>query len=132
LWDQSAIGARIVLSIGAKICQRAQAMANPVSSNELDELDGLNATRALILQAYYALRRRVAARQIGTREIAEWIERHEPKETLPSYALIQLTLTEAEVPHRVPGRPRNDTTVTPFVPPFLTLRRTLRLNRPQR
>lgn len=107
-------------------------MANPVSSNELDELDGLNATRALILQAYYALRRQVAARQIGTREISEWIERHEPNETLPSHALIQLTLTQAEVPHRVPGRPRKETTVTPFPPPFLTLRRTLHLNRPLR
>jgi hypothetical protein len=107
-------------------------MANPVSSSHLDELDGLNVTRALILQAYYALRRQVVARQIGTREIAEWIERHEPKETMPSQALIQLTLTEAKVPLRVPGRRRKDTTVTPFAPPFLTLRRTLRLNWPQR
>ena len=107
-------------------------MANPVSSSHLDELDGLNVTRALILQGYYALRRQVVARQIGTREIAEWIERHEPKETMPSQALIQLTLAAAKVPHRVPGRPRKDTTVAPLAPPFLTSHRALPCSRPQR
>jgi hypothetical protein len=94
-------------------------MADPVTSGQLDELDGLNATRALILQAYYALRRRVVARQIGTREIAGWIERHEREETMPSDALIQLTLTEAKVPHRLPGRPRAETSVAVLASPFL-------------
>lgn len=107
-------------------------MANPVSSSHLDKLDGLNVTRALILQAYYALRRQVVARQIGTREIEEWIKRHEPKETMPSQALIQLTLKEANVPHRVPGRPRKDTTVASLAPPFLTSRRVLPRSRAQR
>jgi len=97
-------------------------MADPATSGQLDELDGLNATRSMILQAYYALRRRVPARHIGTREIMEWIERHEPEETMPSQPLIQLTLTRAEVPHRVPGRPRKDTSVAPLDPPFLPVR----------
>lgn len=107
-------------------------MADPVSSGQLDELDGLNATRALILQAYYALRRRVAARRIGTREIAEWIDQHEPEETMPSHALIQLTLTQAKVPHRLPGRPRNDTSVASLDPPFFLLRQALPPSWPQR
>jgi hypothetical protein len=80
--------------------------ADPVSSGQLDELDGLNPTRALILQSYYALRRSHAPREIGTREIAVWIGQQEPRESVPSDALIQLTLTQAQVPHRLPGRPR--------------------------
>ena len=122
----------MLLSIGVNIGQRAQAMANPMASGQLDELDGLNATRALILQGYYALRRRVAARQIGTGEIAEWIEHHEAEETMPSHALIQLTLTQAKVPHRLPGRPRNDTSVGSLEPPFLLLGQALPPSRPQR
>jgi hypothetical protein len=96
-------------------------MADPISSSHLDDLDGLNATRALILQAYYAIRRRAVARQIGTSEIAKWIKKHEPEETMPSQALIQLTLKEAKVPHRLPGRPRNDTTALSLGPPFLRI-----------
>jgi hypothetical protein len=68
--------------------------------------DGLNATRALVLQAYYALRRRQLPSSIGAREIAAWIETHEKEEAIPSPSLIQLTLARADVPHRRPGRPR--------------------------
>lgn len=107
-------------------------MADPVSSGHLDELDSLNATRALILQAYYALRRRVAPREIGTREISEWIEQHEPEESMPSDALIQLTLTQAKVPHRLPGRPRKGRGALSSAPPFFLLRRPLPPSRPPR
>jgi len=70
----------------------------------LDE-DGINPTRALILHAYYGLRRAHAAGEIGTREIAAWIEAHEPEMEVPSPSLIHLTLEQAGVPHRGPGRP---------------------------
>ena len=67
--------------------------------------DGLNPTRALILQAYYALRRTRAAGQIGTREIIEWVERHEAELESPSPSLVQLTLKNADVVHRGRGQP---------------------------
>jgi hypothetical protein len=91
----------------------------PLCDGHLDKLDGLNPTRALILQAYYALRRTSPPRQIGTRQIALWIRQHEPQESMPSDALIQLTLTQAEVPHRLPGRPRNGSAA--LGSPFLRL-----------
>lgn len=109
-----------------------QAMTDPVSSDHLDELDGLNATRALILQAYYALRRTSAPRVIGTRQIAAWIEQHEPEESMPSPALMQLTLTHAKVAHRLPGRPRKDSGVLSLAPPFFLLRWPLAPSRPPR
>jgi hypothetical protein len=109
-----------------------QAMTEPAQSGHLDELDGLNATRALILQAYYGLRRTSAPREIGTREIAAWIKRHEPEEVMPSDALIQLTLTQAKVPHRLPGRPRNNSGAPSVAPPFFLLRWPLPPSRPQR
>ena len=114
------------------VCYQGWAMEDLASSGHLDELDGLNATRALILQAYYALRRKYRPRQIGTREIANWIKVHEPEETMPSDALIQLTLTEAKVPHRLPGRPRKDSAALLLAPPFLFLRRPAPPNRPPR
>lgn len=69
------------------------------------DYDGLNPTRALILQAYYALRRTRPAELIGTREILEWIERHEPALDTPSNSLVQLTLKHADVAHRGRGQP---------------------------
>jgi hypothetical protein len=108
------------------------AMADPASSGHLDELDGLNPTRALILQGYYALRRRSSPRQIGTRQIAAWLRQHEPEETMPSDALIQLTLTRANAPHRLPGRPRKDGAARAVTPPFLLLRLPQPPNRPPR
>ena len=106
--------------------------ADPVLSGQLDELDGLNPTRALILQGYYALRRIHAPRAIGTRQIAAWIGQHEPAESIPSDALIQLTLTQAKVPHRLPGRPRKGSLVRWLASPLLFLRRppAPRRNRP--
>ena len=97
---------------------------DPVSSGHLDELDGLNATRALILQGYYALRRRRSPRQIGTGEIRRWIRGNEPQESVPSNELIQLTLTQVGVPHRLPGRPRNEDAEGSLASPFLLPRRT--------
>ena len=98
-------------------------MVEHTSSGHLDKLDGLNATRALILQGYYALRRTSPPRQIGTRQIAAWIKQHEPEEMMPSDALIQLTLKQAKVPHRLPGRPRKESVARPLATPFFALRR---------
>jgi hypothetical protein len=104
-------------------------MVDPSASGRLHELDGLNPTRALILHAYYGLRRIYAPTRVGTREIAEWIARHEPDESQPSAALIQLTLAKAEVPHRLPGRPRRDSAAPRPTAPFLFQRQPLLLAR---
>jgi hypothetical protein len=109
-----------------------QAMPDAVSSGHLDKLDNLNPTRALILQAYFALRRKSAPREIGTQQIATWIKHHEPEEAMPSDALIQLTLTQANVPHRLPGRPRKGSAALSLAPPFFLLDRRLRPSRPPR
>src|SRR5262245_58860223 len=102
--------------------RRARPMEeSTLSPGLLDECDGLNPCRALILQAYYALRRRYVPGRIGCREIAKWIKLHEPKESLPSDALIRLTLVHAGIAHRSPGRPRNDSRVR--VPPFVVANR---------
>jgi hypothetical protein len=90
-------------------------------AGHLDERDRLNPTRALILQAYYALRRTYAPRQIGTRQITDWIKLYEPHESVPSESLILLTLREAKVPHRSPGRPRRDEPTPVPAPPFFLL-----------
>ena len=67
--------------------------------------DGINPGRALILQAYWALRRTRTPKDIGTAEIAAWIRAHEPDVVVPSPSLILLTLDQAPVPHRTVGRP---------------------------
>lgn len=102
------------------------------SNGLLHELDGLNPARALILQAYYALRRVYAPTQIGVPQIAAWIKLHEPEQASPSEALIQLTLQNAKVVHRRRGRPRGD--CPPPVPtlPLLLLRRRRLHGRAQR
>jgi hypothetical protein len=100
-------------------------MAAVLLCGHLDKLDGLNPTRALILQAYYALRRLYAPTRIGLREIAAWIKFYEPDESFPSDALIQLTLAHAKVPHRRPGRPRLESAAPVPAPPFLSPRRPL-------
>ena len=102
-------------------------MVDPSTCGRLDELDGLNATRALILQAYYALRRLYTPTRIGAREIAAWIKHYEPDESQPSIALIQLTLAHAKVPHRPPGRPRRESRVPVPTSPLLFRRRLLLL-----
>lgn len=96
------------------------------SNGPLDELDGLNPTRALILQAYYALRRTYPPTQIGVPQITRWIKVNEPDESFPSDSLIQLTLRQADVVHRRPGRPRGDCPTPVPAPPFF-VRRRLRL-----
>ncbi len=98
-------------------------MESVISPILLDERDGLNPARALILQAYYALRRAFAPDRIGCSEISSWIKVHEPQEPVPSDALIRLTLARRGIAHRSPGRPRNDSRVK--VSPFLPARRLL-------
>jgi hypothetical protein len=107
------------------------AMECLVSNGLLDELDGLNPTRALILQAYYALRRTYAPTQIGTRQIAAWIKQNEPGESFPSDSLILLTLRQAQVAHRLRGRPRRDRPTPVPAPPLLLPRRLLPHDRGQ-
>ena len=77
--------------------------------------DGLNAARALILATYYTLRRTRSPEAIGTGDILAAIAVLEPDVTPPSAALVQLTLTQAGVTHRGPGRPRT-------APPFCAVR----------
>jgi hypothetical protein len=98
-------------------------MEEVLSAGLLDERDGLNPTRALILQAYYALRRSNTPDRIGSSEIATWIKRCEPTEAMPCESLIRLTLVHAGIAHRAPGRPRNDSRAV--VPPFLFPHRAL-------
>jgi len=98
-------------------------MEDPISPGLLDESDGLNPTRALILQSYYALRRTRLPVHIGTRDISRWIKDHEPHEALPSESLIRLTLVCAKLTHRAPGRPRHDGPAKVTGPPFLIARR---------
>jgi hypothetical protein len=89
----------------------------------LDKHDGLNPTRALILHAYYGLRRTYPATQIGTPDIAAWIKHYAPDESFPSESLILLTLRNAGVAHRPRGRPRSDGPTPVPGPPFLSLDR---------
>jgi hypothetical protein len=103
-----------------------------MTSGRLDELDGLNPTRAMILQAYYALRRCYAPTQIGTSQISAWIKHYEPDESLPSDALIQMTLANAKVPHRRPGRPRHGSAAPVPAPPLYPPHRLRLLGRGQR
>jgi hypothetical protein len=95
-------------------------METLVLNGHLDESDGLNPTRALILQAYYALRRTYPPTQIGVPQIEAWIKRYEPDESSPSESLILLTLRNAEVVHRGRGRPRRDAPTPVPAPPFLS------------
>jgi len=98
-------------------------MEDLLSPGLLDKGDGLNPTRALILQAYYALRRTRLPIHIGMRDISMWIKAREPEEPLPSDALIRLTLACAKLAHRAPGRPRHDGPARVTSPPFLPPRR---------
>jgi hypothetical protein len=98
-------------------------MESSISPGLLDEGDGLNPTRALILQSYYALRRTRLPIHIGTGDISRWIKAHEPDEPLPSESLIRLTLVCAKLAHRPPGRPRHDGPAQVTGPPFLPARR---------
>jgi hypothetical protein len=100
-------------------CDIQREMVDPSASGRLHELDGLNAHRALILQAYYALRRFHPPTHIGAQEIAACIKHYEPDTPQPSVALIQLTLAHAKVAHRAPGRPRRESLVRATSSPLL-------------
>jgi hypothetical protein len=85
------------------------------AADPLDD-EGINPTRALILHAYWGLRRDLPPARIGTRDIAAWIRAHEPDLPLPSASLIHLTLEAAGVSRRAPGRPSKVVCVPPFCP----------------
>jgi hypothetical protein len=70
--------------------------------------DAIDATRALILQAYFALRRTRTGRAIGVREVREWIDVHAADTACPSDAVIQRALVAAGLTHRRPGKPHRD------------------------
>jgi hypothetical protein len=82
--------------------RESQALRFGVSERDLD------ATRALILHAYFGLHRTRPGTAIGTREISDWIEAQEPDIPVPSAAVIQRTLVAAGVVHRGRGQPRHD------------------------
>ncbi len=90
-------------------------MAVTAAFDALDD-EGINPARALILHAYWGLRRDLPPAQIGTREITTWIRAHEPDSPLPSASLIQITLDAAGVSRRPPGRPAKGVCVPPFCP----------------
>ena len=90
-------------------------MATTAAAYALDD-DGINPARALILHAYWGLRRAHPPASLGTREIAAWIRAHEPDLPLPSPSLIQLTLDDAKVARRAPGRPSKALRLPPFCP----------------
>ncbi len=87
--------------------------------------DHLTPARALVLEAYYALRQVQPGTTIGSGEIRRWIRRQKGSGELPSDSLIVLTLAEAGVPRRGTGRPRRDEAVdaAPAAPPFVPVRR---------
>jgi len=86
--------------------------------------DDLTPTRALILEAYYALRRVRTAASIGSGEIRHWIRQHEGPGQIPSESLVLSTLIAAGVPRRGTGRPRRvPLSAAPAAPPFVPVRR---------
>jgi hypothetical protein len=90
-------------------------VATTAAADPLDE-DGINPARALILHAYWGLRREHPPSSIGCREIAAWIRAHERDQPLPSASLIQLTLDQAGLARRPPGRPSKASCLPPFCP----------------
>ncbi len=94
---------------------------------------GLSLTprRALALEGYFALVQHRPPETIGATEIRRWVRAHKPGMQPPSEALIRETLIARALPHRVRGRPRNDSRLplpSEQQTPFLT---TLRANPPR-
>jgi hypothetical protein len=77
------------------------------------DADGINRARSRILEAYFFLRQRRDASQIGATDILVRLEQTSPELTAPSPSLIVTTLREQGLIHRGRGRPRVET------PPFL-------------
>lgn len=99
-------------------------MTPTVVSAVLPTADGVTPLRALVLQAYWALRRVRTPDLIGTPDLRAWIRTHAPYTDRPSDTLVRVTLLAVGVPHRKPGRPRRGTTPTPVpIPPFCPTRR---------
>ncbi len=90
-------------------------MAVTAAHDPLDD-EGINPTRALILQAYWSLRRHHPASAVGTREILDQIRVLEPDLPLPSPALVLTTLELIGVKRRAPGRPSKASCLPPFCP----------------
>jgi hypothetical protein len=95
-------------------------MGTPNASYALKDVERLTPLRALVLQAYYGLRRFHEASGIGTAEIRAWIRAGEPNVERPSGSLVRSTLLAAGVPHRKEGRPRRGATlrIVPASPPL--------------
>ena len=95
-------------------------MGTPNASYALKDVERLTPLRALVLQAYYGLRRSHEADEIGTSEIRAWIRAREPKVERPSGSLVRMTLLASGVPHRKEGRPRRGRLlrIVPASPPL--------------
>ena len=75
----------------------------------------LSPRRALTLEAYFALVQHRPPATIGATEIRQWIRLSKGVRP-PSEALIRETLIARGLPHRVRGRPRNDSKLPLGVP----------------
>jgi hypothetical protein len=100
-------------------------MSSMASGTAVPADDGLTPMRALILEAYYALRQVRAASTIGSAEIRKWIRTRKGCGDVPSESLVLLTLAEADVPRRGTGRPRRESRVQDASAPplFVPVRR---------
>ena len=63
-------------------------------------IDGVTSLRALVMQAYWALRRVRTPDLIGTPDIRFWIRANAPRAERPSDSLIRATLLAARLPRR--------------------------------
>jgi hypothetical protein len=75
----------------------------------------LSPRRALALEAYFALVQHRPPTTIGATEIRQWVRQGKGVRP-PSEALIRETLIARGLPHRVRGRPRNDSKLPLGVP----------------
>ncbi len=87
-------------------------------------IDGVTPLRALVLQAYWALRRVRTPDQIGTPDIRFWIRANTPRAERPSDSLIRATLLAAKLPRRAGAEPLVTGRARPYDPS--TLRRDLK------
>lgn len=99
--------------------------------DESNDDESLDATRASILGAYYALRVERSASDIGTREIARQLKLQWPRREIPCASVIQRALVAAGLPHRGRGKPSLVSRMEPgaegpaeaSAPPLLPIRR---------
>jgi len=89
----------------------------------LESLQGLTDAQSFILEAYFALRRTLAADAIGSVEIRAWLRAHYASIELPSEALVRTILGRVGVPRRGDGRPSNESRSADDASPLLPVRR---------